>query len=78
MLVSVGLLMEHIEWGKGPNFYKLGESMDKIGWRRYMEGRVSSEVLTIQVECVALGSYLLSLATWTKGLSINLLEVTHG
>ena len=43
-----GVSMEHIVWGKGPKFYKLGQSMDKIGWRRYMEGMVSSEVLGIQ------------------------------
>ena len=31
-----GVSMEQIVWGKGPRFYKLGQSMDKIGWRRYM------------------------------------------
>ena len=31
-----GVSMEHIVWDKGSQFYKLGQSMDKIGWRRYM------------------------------------------
>ena len=47
--------MEHIVWDKRPRFYKLGKSMDKIGWRRYMEGMISSEALVIQAECVDLG-----------------------
>ena len=53
--------MDHIVWGKGPRFYKLGQSMGMIWWRLFMEGLVSSEVLTIQADCVALGGYLLSL-----------------
>ena len=28
-----GVSMEHIVWGKGPIFYKRGQSMDIIGWR---------------------------------------------
>ena len=70
--------MEHIVWGKEPRFYKLGQSMDMIGWRQFMEGMVSSEVLTIQADCVALGGCSLSLDNWMKGLSAKLLEVTHG
>ena len=73
-----GVSMEHIVWGKGPRFYKLGQSMDMIGWRQFMEGLVSSEVLTIQADCVAFGGCSLSLDNWTKGISIKLLEVTHG
>ena len=69
--------MEHIVWDKGSRFYKLGQSMDKIGWRRYMEGMISSEALVIQAECVDLGGFLLSLDNWAKGLAIKLLEATH-
>ena len=32
-----GVSMEHIVWDKGSRFYKLVQSMDKIGCRRYME-----------------------------------------
>ena len=35
-----GVSMEHIVCDKGSRFYKLGQSMDKIGWRRYMEGMI--------------------------------------
>ena len=50
-----GVSMEHIVWDKGSRFYKLGKLMDKIGWRRYMEGMISSEALEIKAECVDLG-----------------------
>ena len=49
-----GVSMEHIVWDKGSQFYKIGQSMDNIGWRRYMEGMISSEALVIQAECVDL------------------------
>ena len=32
-----GVSMEHIVWNKVPRFYNLGQSMYKMGWRRYME-----------------------------------------
>ena len=70
--------MEHVVWDKRPRFYKLGQSMDKTGWRRYNEGMISSEALEIQEECVDLGGCSLSLDNWAKGLSIKLLEATHG
>ena len=70
--------MEHIVCNKVPRFYKLGQSMDKIGWRRYMEGMISSETLVIKAECVELVGCLLLLDNWAKGLAIKLLEATHG
>ena len=72
-----GVSMEHIVWDKGSRFYKLGQSMDKIGCRRYMEEMISSEALVIQAECVDLGGCSLSLDNWAKGLAIKLLEATH-
>ena len=70
--------MEHIVWDKESRFYKLGQSMDKIVWRRCMEGMISSEALVIQAECVDLGGCSLSLDNWAKGLAIKPLEATHG
>ena len=72
-----GVSMEHIVWDKGSRFYNLGQLMDKIGWRQYMEGMISSEALVIQAECVDLGGCSLSLENWAKGLAIKLLEATH-
>ena len=73
-----GSSMENIVWGKGTRFVALARSMDSIGWRRYMEGMVSSEILKIQGVFVDLGNCSLSLDNWAKGLVIKLLEVTHG
>ena len=70
--------MDHIVWDKGPQFYKLGQSMDKIGWRRYMEGMILLEALAIQAECVDLVGCSLLLDNCAKGLGIKLLESTHG
>ena len=75
---SGGVSIEHIVWNKGSQFHKLGQSMDKKGWRRYMEEIILSEALVIQAECVDLGGCLLSLENWVKGLATKLLDATHG
>ena len=64
-------------WDKGPQFYELGQSMYKIGWRNYMEGMISLEALAIQAECVDPSGCSLLLDNWAKGLAIKLLEATH-
>ena len=48
--------MSQIAWGEGNKFRKLAKSMDKIGWRKYMEGMISKEVLEIQAEFTAVGA----------------------
>ena len=72
--------MENIDtvWSKSRQFWELGRSMDKIGWRRFMEGMISGKVIAIQKEFVAAGGCNLSLENWAKGLVTKLLEVTHG
>ena len=70
-----GVSMEHIVWYKGSQFYKLGQSMDKIGWRQYMEGMISSEVLVIQAECVDLGGCSLLLDNWGKRKHVDMFWV---
>jgi hypothetical protein len=61
----------------GP-YRKLAESMDKIGWRRFMEGMVSKEVLSILSRAQEMGKKKLSIQSWCAGLVTRLLEVTHG
>ena len=70
--------MGQIAWGEGNKFRKLAKSMDKIGWRRYMEGMISKEVLGIQEEFTAVGAGTMTTINWAKGLTIKLLEITHG
>ena len=47
--------MVYVARGKGARFEKLAQSMDSIGWRRYMEGMVSAEILEIQSDFVDVG-----------------------
>ena len=70
--------MENIVWGKIRQFWELGRSMDKIGWRRFMKGMISGKVIAIHKEFIALGGCNLSLENWAKGLVVKLLEATHG
>ena len=70
--------MENIVWGEGSKFEAIGASVDIIGWKRFVEGMVSKEVLEIQWECVDVGGWGLSLEGRTRGLVVKLLEVTHG
>ena len=70
--------MVHVARGKGARFEKLAQSMDSIGWRRYMEGMVSAEILEIQSDFVDFGRCTLLLDIWAKGLVMKLLEITHG
>lgn len=59
-------------------FRKLAESMDEIGWRRFMEGMISKEVITIQRKATVEDASRLTLEKWSAGLITRLLEVTHG
>jgi hypothetical protein len=70
--------MSQIAWDEGIKFRKLAKSMDKIGWRRYMEGMISKEVLGIQAEFTTVGAGSMTTSNWAKGLTIKLLEITHG
>ena len=56
----------------------MGRSQDRIGWRRFMEGMISKEILPLQEEHVDAGECKLSLSAWAQGLITKLLEATHG
>ena len=43
-----------------------------------MEGMISKEVLGIQAEFTAVGAGSMTTSNWAKGLTIKLLEITHG
>ena len=40
--------METAVFGAGPGFREMGRSQDLIGWRRFMEGMISKEILPLQ------------------------------
>ena len=61
----------------GP-YYNLAVSMDRIGWRRFMEGMISKEIFEIQNKAPADDGTRMELDKWGQQLVIRLLEVTHG
>ena len=56
----------------------MGKLQDLIGWRRFMEGMLTKEILPIQSDCVELGKCRSMLNKWVQGLVVKLPEVTHG
>ena len=70
--------MEALVWGKGAGFCEMGRLQDAIGWRRFMEGMISKEIIPIQSDYVEMGGSTLTIDQWVQGLVVKLLEVTHG
>lgn len=70
-------MQEIVEDRSGP-YQRLARSMDRIGWRRFMEGMISKEVFEIQRRATETGKAGISIHTWGAGLVTRLLEVTHG
>jgi hypothetical protein len=52
--------------------------MDEIGWRRFMEGMISKEIIAIQRKAEDNGRCKMMVKNWSAGLVTKLLEVTHG
>ena len=52
-------------------------SQDCIGWRRFMEGMISNEIVKLQKDFVDLKGCSMLLDKWVQGLVVWLLEVTH-
>ena len=70
--------METLVLGDGAGFQEMGRSQDEIGWRCFMEGMISKEIIPIQSDYVEMGGSAMSVDEWARGLVIKLLEVTHG
>lgn len=62
-----------------PRMCALAESQDLIGWRNFMEGWVSSNFYTIQLEHLAPGIVRLNASDWMKGFitRARVLQMTH-
>jgi hypothetical protein len=59
-------------------FQALGCLQDKIGWRQFLEGMVSTEIVALQRQFCAVNGSRMSLNKWSSGLITRLLEITHG
>ena len=70
--------MSTITYSLHPSYRWFADSQDAIGWRRFMEGMISKEMLEIQQHHITLSGSSWTLAAWAKGLVVKLLETTHG
>jgi hypothetical protein len=60
-----------------PRMRALASSQDKIGWRNFMEGCISTHFYFIQHYHLALSGSYLNGTDWTKSLISKLLHITH-
>ncbi len=70
--------MEKAIFDAPPRFRQLAFSQDKIGWRRFLEGMISTDITYIQRQYIAIIRSSMSLDKWCTGLITRLLEITHG
>ena len=61
-----------------PRFQHMAISQDKIGWGRFLEGMISTEITAIQRQYIAVNGSRTSLEKWCMILITRLLEITHG
>ena len=60
------------------SFLSMALEQDLIGWRRFMEGMICSSMRRIQADFAETVVSNLSITRWASGLTIRLLEATHG
>ncbi len=70
--------MEEIIQEVPRRFNAMGQSQDRIGWRRFLEGMISKEITGFQQQYYVLNGSKMSLEKWSLGLITRLLEITHG
>ena len=56
----------------------MADSQDLIGWRRFMEGMISKEMVEIQRQFCEMVETRITAEQWAQGLITKLLEITHG
>ena len=57
--------------------YEIAQSQDTIGWRNFMEGRVSNKITSIQRSHLALTGSRMSIKSWMSQFITKLLHITH-
>jgi hypothetical protein len=61
-----------------PRLHRMAVAQDRIGWRRFMEGMICTQVVEIQHTYQRLCGTNRTRKSWATGLVINLMEITHG
>ena len=51
---------------------------DAIGWRRFLEGMITSQLVSVQAGFQLREGGILPIGDWASGLVIKLMECTHG
>ncbi len=59
-------------------YRRMAESVDCIGWRRFMEDMVSKKLVELQKYALVEAESRLTVDKWEKELVIRLIEITHG
>lgn len=60
-----------------PTMLSIAESQDLIGWRNFMEGRISSKITTLQRKHLALSGSRLPVKSWSAKFISMVLHITH-
>jgi hypothetical protein len=60
-----------------PKLKALAESQDRIGWRNFTEGHISTHSYEIQTFPLAMSSRFLNGTDWTKQFITKILQITH-
>jgi hypothetical protein len=60
-----------------PTMYEIALSQDSIGWRNFMEGRISSKITALQKSHLLLSGSRLSAKSWMSTFISKVLHITH-
>ena len=63
------IMMEDAITNTSPRFKHMAISQDKIGWRRFLEGMISTEITVIQQQYIAINGLRMSPEKWCAGLT---------
>ena len=60
-----------------PTMYEIALSQDTIGWRNFMEGRISTKIADLQRNHLFTSGSRLSVRSWSSKLISHILHITH-
>jgi hypothetical protein len=60
-----------------PKLKALAESQDRIGWKNFTKGHISTQFYKIQTFHLAISSSYLNGSDWTKQFITKILQITH-
>ena len=73
-----GVSMQEICRERDNRLKMMAKAQDIIGWRRFMEGMISHQVVDRQRDHLRCKGTQWQLNKWASGLVVRLLEITHG